>query len=729
VSLGAGDVWRVIKQRKTLISITFVLLYTLVVGSTAVIWKFAPAFPAEAYVQLIPPSTDPYMLGEERLPKDYVQAQLNTITNEMKSNETLLDLLKQEVIKNTQFYRWYGEGEKGQNDCLESLKDQLAITPVRDSYLIRVAISTRYKREAVDIVNTLAERFVERSRSMATDDRMSRVNQLIDTQSAVEEQLAEIRRRIADLRAQRDMPALESERTVLSDTISMFMNTKAELLARLKDIEAQLDTMRGSDPRNMPLSAEMKLMIETDPELRAYRQQVEAIDVEMEVLLDGVLGRDHRQMQLFRQRRDLLAAKEAARRELLIDDFRARQREALDQERARIRNTLASVQEQLAEHENEQRDLDAAITRLESLLRDEERISHQLGEVGLKVREAQHQHAVEAREGRLSVASRAKEAVWPSRPQPLIYLGGGFVLAAIVAVGIAFLREVTDQAVRTPVDVARFGHLSVLGSVPQLDDEEADIDAVEEATRQAPQSLVAEQFRQIRAHLMFSGPIESQRVLLITSPSPDDGKTSIAINLAVTLAQGNQRVLLVDCNFRRPGLHRAFAGTRPEGLSNVLVGHLRFDQAVTPTEVPSLHVLTSGPMPPNPAELLGSPQMRTLLETARQQYDRVILDGPPCLLMSDALVIAIQVDAVVMVARAGESSKGALRRARDQMQRINARVIGAILNGIQARPGGYYRKQYRDFYDYTSDEVVQAELPIPDIRSSDPAASDDDRNA
>jgi capsular exopolysaccharide synthesis family protein len=184
----------------------------------------------------------------------------------------------------------------------------------------------------------------------------------------------------------------------------------------------------------------------------------------------------------------------------------------------------------------------------------------------------------------------------------------------------------------------------------------------------------------------YSAALLSQQALLITSPRPEDGKTATAINLAVTFAQGNQRVLLIDCNFRRQGIRSAFPNTRPEGLSNVLVAHRTLDEVITQTDLANLDVMTSGPMPPNPAELLGSTAMRDLLTAAKGRYDRLILDGPPCLLISDAMVLATQVDATVMVARAANSAKGALRRAREQFQRINARIIG-VLSGVQVRPG------------------------------------------
>jgi capsular exopolysaccharide synthesis family protein len=242
--------------------------------------------------------------------------------------------------------------------------------------------------------------------------------------------------------------------------------------------------------------------------------------------------------------------------------------------------------------------------------------------------------------------------------------------------------------------------------------------------------LVAESFRQIRAHLTFSGPLESQRVLLITSPRPEDGKTATVINLAITFAQGNQRVLLIDCNFRRPGIRAAFEKTKADGLSNVLVGRNRLEDVITHTELPNLDVITCGPMPPNPAELLGSAQMRAVLESAKKTYERILLDGPPALLISDALVLATQVDAVVLVARASVGTKGTLRRAREQFQRIGARVIGAILNGVQARPGGYFRQQYREFYEYSNQEVVPSELAEgpPEIETGPGTDPDDFKN-
>lgn len=722
----AKDIWRVIKQRKVLISITWSLSYLLVGVATFLIYRFAPTYYNEAYVKLIPPVQAQNPMQEPFLPKDYIEHQLATEANRIRDTETLLAVLALPEVKDTDFYRWYGSNF---DKCLYDLQTELNAAPVRDTYLVRVGIAVRNPKEAKLLVNKVVERYVARLRSATTDTGRDRIELLKAAQTGIKNELDQIRERINQLRSTRDMPAIESERQVLVETIAVLTNTMAELKARDADVGAQLETVHGVDPRKLPLSAEMRVIVEADPVLRYYRQQVETLDIQLDAMKRTMLGPEHRLTLQLQAQRDGYFQKEAARREELIDDLRSRQVESLEQEKARIRNMTMEVGEQLMEKENTQRDLDAAIQVFQNYTKDDERLSKELEQGALNLRQAESVQDVQKREGRLEPMYASRDPYLPSRPNLPVYLGGGFVLTALLAVGLAFLREYTDQAIRTPIDVARYGHLSVLGCVPLLDDEEADIEDIALATRRAPQSLVAEAFRQIRAHLTFSGPLDSQRTLLITSPRPEDGKTAMAINLAVTFAQGGQRVLLIDCNFRRPGIRTAFEQTHADGLSNILIGHRKLEQVISKTELPNLDVVTSGPMPPNPAELLGSTQMRTMLETAKQMYDRVLLDGPPALLISDALVLATQVDAIVMVARASSGSKGTLRRAREQFQRINARVIGAILNGVQARPGGYFRQQYREFYEYTNQEVVPQELPggPPEIDAG-PAGSDEPRN-
>ena len=309
----------------------------------------------------------------------------------------------------------------------------------------------------------------------------------------------------------------------------------------------------------------------------------------------------------------------------------------------------------------------------------------------------------EERPARVTIipAVTPRERDWPRWS---VTVPTGIALGLLVAVGLALALELLDTSVHTPRDIVRHVAVPVLGTVPDLDDEEVSIEQVETAVLTAPHSMVAEAFRAIRTNLLLTAPAERQRSILITSPRPEDGKTSVAVNLAMALVQAGRRVLLVDANFRRPALWKIFREGGPGGLSNILTGQATLDELRHPTMLGGLDVLLSGPIPPNPAELLGSPEMRRFIEQATDGYDQVIFDGPPTLLVSDALALGREVDGVVLVVRAHGNNRGVAQRARDQLHHVHARIFGAVLNAAQARRGGYFREQYRAFYDYRPDE-------------------------
>lgn len=721
--LAFGDVPRILKQRKLLVIIAFFVLYTLVVGATVVTWRWFPLYRSTAILQLAPPVEEAFKPTDRLVNPNIMQLLVETEARKINQPNVLSDVLSQEEIKKTEFYRWYDSFE----ECLDDFERQLSVRAVPDTQLIQVSLAVKNKDDSQLIVRTLVERYYESYKQLSADTSLRALEDLKGTRDEVKTELLAKQQELTSFRAQTDVGALESEAEMLVRTISdqhYVVNTYDVTAA---DLQAQLDAIEGIDPRDLPITPDERVIVEADPILRLYRQQVESLDVEIQAALANLVGENHRQTKLLRSRRDGFYEREVARREELLDDLRERRVQALKEQLARVRSMQARAQDQLEDYEARQADMDSAMVRYQAMVQDEERVQRRLEMIEASVLEYQHVVETTPRAPRLTIVQRPQKAIEPSRPNLKLYLGGGFMLALAGAVGLAFLRELTDKAIRTPIDVARFGRLSVLGSIPQLDDEEADIDEIELATRQAPQSLVAEAFRQVRANLVFSGPAESQHALLITSPGPGNGKTAAAINLAVTLAQSGQRVLLVDCNFRRPAIRPAFAGTRPEGLSNILIGQSGLADVVTQTDIPKLDVLTSGPMPPTPAELLGSTYMAELIEQAKAQYDRVIFDGPPVLLISDALVVATLVDAVIVVARAADSTKGGLRRARDQLERINAHVVGAILNGAAARPGGYYRQQYRDFYEYSADETIPHELPgmLADGPGDDDSLTDD----
>ena len=297
----------------------------------------------------------------------------------------------------------------------------------------------------------------------------------------------------------------------------------------------------------------------------------------------------------------------------------------------------------------------------------------------------------------------------PNIPRNLMF---AIVLGLASGVGLAFLLEGLDNTVRTTEQAQMISGLASLGMIP-LGSKSAregpnskrlvlatSKEAVELVTLTRPQSQMAESYRALRTSLLLSSLGAPPKVIMVTSALPQEGKSTTSINCAVVLAQKGVRVLLIDADVRRPSIHKTLGMAPHSGLSNVLTGSTTLEQAITHTSIlPSLDVLTAGTPPPNPAELLASSVMRDMLTELRKQYDHIVIDTPPSLSVTDAVVLSPRADAVMLVIRAEKTTKHALRRSRDLLAQVNAKVVGVLLNAVDlSSPDYYYYYEYQGKY-------------------------------
>jgi capsular exopolysaccharide synthesis family protein len=212
---------------------------------------------------------------------------------------------------------------------------------------------------------------------------------------------------------------------------------------------------------------------------------------------------------------------------------------------------------------------------------------------------------------------------------------------------------------------------------------------------------------------------------MVTSALPQEGKTTTSINCAVVLAQKGTRVLLIDADLRRPSIHKTLGMGPRSGLSNVLTGSSTLEQTITRTAIlPNLFVLPAGTPPPNPAELLASANMRDVLAKLREEYDHIVVDTPPSLSVTDAVVLSPRADAVVLVIRSGQTSKQALRRSRDILAQVNAKVVGVLLNAVDlSSPDYYYYYEYQGKYARYYQEDGAAEDDEEDVAEEESSPS------
>lgn len=228
---------------------------------------------------------------------------------------------------------------------------------------------------------------------------------------------------------------------------------------------------------------------------------------------------------------------------------------------------------------------------------------------------------------------------------------------------------------------------------------------------QSPRSPIAEAYRTLRANLGFAGLEQSYRSILISSVNPQDGKSVVASNLAVVLAQTGKKVILVDCDLRKPVLHKIFAIGNEQGLTNYLMQDIAIEEAAQKEVIENLTIMSSGPIPPNPAEMLESEKIRAMWPILLQKYDYVIVDGPPILAVADASILASQVEGVILVVYSGDTRINLAREAKAQLQKAQAKLIGVVLNKVKMT-----RKEYQYYYYYGSDQDQPDNKQQPPIK-------------
>jgi capsular exopolysaccharide synthesis family protein len=307
----------------------------------------------------------------------------------------------------------------------------------------------------------------------------------------------------------------------------------------------------------------------------------------------------------------------------------------------------------------------------------------------------------ELRSTNIRVLDAAEVPLSPVRPDYRRELGAATVLGLLAALGLAFFFEYLDNRIRTPDELKRHLSLPFLGMVPVI--RRTDLHGEPLLNNGVP-GRFAEALFSVRTSVLFSSAEEGARSVVVTSTSQGEGKTVVATNLAIALAQTGQRVILVDGDLRRPQVHRLFDQPQEPGLSNIIVGSSEPQAALHSTDLPGLFLMTAGHTPPNPADLLGSPRFRELLEKLKGQLDWIVIDSPPVLAVTDASVLAHQVTGVIFVIGTDMVSVGNVTTAIEQLQVANARFLGTVLNKVDLDRHGYYyatyyRRRDRQYYE------------------------------
>lgn len=419
-------------------------------------------------------------------------------------------------------------------------------------------------------------------------------------------------------------------------------------------------------------------------------------------------GKDHPEMQALDGRIRMLKGFLASRNGVLQDkplDELAIYELTLLQEKRILDNQIATITAQIDSDEAKIRE----VSRLTALRMDREKtLERTMQTLEQKRSELKLLQNSRSATGGYKVEDITKptEGVQVS---PILYRSilFGLFLGLVAGGGLALAMELTDRSFRSPAEIQRRLGLRIFGHIPRLKTDEPperhSAAGIEPSlvTFYRPSSTEAEAYRGVRTQLYFSTQGRGHQVIQVTSPNPGDGKSTLAANLAISIAQSGKRVVLIDCDFRKPRVHKIFKLPKPElGLATVMSGEARLAAAVQSCEVENLSLMPCGPRPANPAELLTAPKFSEVLRELREMYDFVIVDTPPVLAVSDPSVVAPRVDGVLLVFRMTKNARPVTERAREQLAAVGARMLGVVVNASSARSGGYGGYGYTYQYEY-----------------------------
>jgi len=301
------------------------------------------------------------------------------------------------------------------------------------------------------------------------------------------------------------------------------------------------------------------------------------------------------------------------------------------------------------------------------------------------------------------------------------------MLGLVAGIAFALLMEVLDTTIHTPDDISQYTEVDFLGVIPLAETEKTGLLTIEE-----PRSPPAEAYRTLRSNINFATLDNPVRTFLVTSAGSGEGKSRVLANLGVVFAQAGQSVILVDSDLRRPTLHRLFGLNSTPGLTSVLVGEITIEEALQQTQIENLRVITSGPLPPNPTELLDSRRMDDLIPQIADRANVVFFDSPPSIMLADAIVLSAKLDTTILVAESGQVTRDAFNETVRLINRARGNILGAVLNKMDISRSGYHYYYYYYYYYYehpdeeasdTNDSTDRVPT-LPTIKSPEPDESD-----
>ncbi len=595
-----------------------------------------------------------------------------------------------------------------------SIVNNLDVSPIRDTNLVGVNFTSPYPAFTAELVNTLADEFISFSYETRAEYTRRASDILTTTISNLRDELDVINRELQQYGSEKDLPVLSNTNNPAITTYQAYNAAYTQAELEMVDAQTKYNSLRDATPETLPTDLANPIIQGLQADYTQYRREYEEL---LENYEEG-----HPKMRQPKTRLDFAQRQLREEWEKAVEAAKANYESARDKAYSlkRLRNEqgdkVAEMGSDVSQIAILQSQVDSITTKIEQYvkMRDEARVTATLEGM---------------RSSNISVVQKAEIPKMPISPQKQKNLILALMIGLFGGVGLCFFLEYLDNSVKTPDDIEKISGLPSLGMIPYLPpegiskkkkygyfskyadhysygDENPGNEEILEQVKEIelvnylfPRFFISEDYRTVRTSILLSYAKSPPKSIVLSSAVPSEGKTTTASNLAVAFAQLSEKVLIVDSDLRKPRLHKIFKVKNIGGLSGYLAGKATLTDSIKMTAIDNIWILPSGPIPPNPSELLNSERMKELMEKMREGFDMVLFDTPPVLAAIDAVVLSSMVESVLLVLHSGKTTNKAFAKAVDDLHKVKANIMGVVLNEVRMNQmDTYYYKGYHGKY-------------------------------
>lgn len=601
-----------------------------------------------------------------------------------------------------------GSELKSVYDIMEVLS-KIKIEQKRGLDIVEISVESQRPFEAKMIANSYARSYEELNLKYTRQQLSEVVEFLKDQRTEKYSELVDVEERMKKFQEEGGVIALDDQAKALIDVLSTFEAQKDATYIEMTVAEKNIQQYKAEINRQNPTISKYIENYSSEPKMRALQEEIARLELERDYALSdagsrstsetNLLERKNRtiedlkrqldkQLQVYKE--SIFAASPAEIRELSL--------KLLDEE-VKFKSlqvtyeNLTRIVEEYEEKFNELPTQTIGYARFQRELNAYEKL--------YLLVEEKYQEALiseQSTPGNVLIIDEARRPVRPSKPNRRLIVVIGLILGFGIGVGFAFVRNYFDNTVKTPEDVQK-QHLSVLSWIPKIEGI-VDNKEFEFIIAAKSDSVYSEAFRVLRTRIQFSKLNNNGiKSLHITSATPQEGKTTVAINIAGSFAQTNKKTVVLDCDLRKPRMHNVFNSERYPGFTDYFLGNESFESIINHSELPNLDFITCGTIPPNPSEILGSDQMIEFLEKLKGIYDLIVIDSPPVIAVTDSEILSRISDASILVTASGETEIELMKKSAELLQHENDSFIGIVLNKFSFKSG--YGSYYKYYYYYS----------------------------